>query len=197
MIAKTNSARIPLLERDEVPPEMAELYEAVSRVRGVVPNMVKTLAHTPSLAVGVVNFLKPLLSDGALKGWYKELLAVRLSALQGSYYAVSAHSLSARQKGASLAQVAAVKDDFETGPFTEAERLGFRCADRLHHSPFDINDDFFAKLKNVYNDPQIIELMATAAAFELFPRFVEALRIPATPVPKKLALQFEGVGEKH
>ena len=196
MIAKTNSARIPLLERDEVPPEMAELYEAVSRVRGVVPNMVKTLAHTPSLAVGVVNFLKPLLSDGALKGWYKELLAVRLSALQGSYYAVSAHSLSACQKGASLAQVAAVKDDFETGPFTEAERLGFRCADRLHHSPFDINDDFFAKLKNVYNDPQIIELMATAAAFELFPRFVEALRIPATPVPEKLALQFEGVGEK-
>src|SRR5262245_8795564 len=123
MTANTNSARIPLLERDDVPADVAELYDAVFRARGVVPNMIKTLAHTPALALGVVNFLKPLLSDGALKGWYKELLAVRLSTLHGSYYAVSAHSLSARQKGASLVQVAAAKDDFETGPFTEAEKL--------------------------------------------------------------------------
>ena len=195
MTANTNSARIPLLERTEVPAEIAELYDAVSRIRGVVPNMIKTLAHTPSLALGVVNFLKPLLSDGALKGCYKELLAVRLSALQGSYYAVSAHSLSARQKGASLAQVAAAKEDFEAGPFTDAEKLGFRCAERLHRSPWDIDDSFFASLKSVYTDSQIIELMATSAAFELFPRFAEALRIPATPVPETLAMQFEGIAE--
>ncbi len=44
--------RIPLLERDQVPPELAVLYDALLQQRGVVPNMFKTVAHTPALAMG-------------------------------------------------------------------------------------------------------------------------------------------------
>ena len=68
--------------------------------------------------------------------------------------------------------------------FSEAEKVGFRCADKLHRSPHEISDDFYAQLKSFYNDQQIIELTATAAAFDFFPRFVDALRIPTTPVPE-------------
>ena len=68
--------------------------------------------------------------------------------------------------------------------FTKAEKMSLRCADRLHHSAREIDDGFFAKLKSMYNDRQILELIATAAAFEFFPRFVDALRIPTTPVPE-------------
>jgi len=184
---RTPAARIPLLERDEVPPEIATIYDVLLKQRGVVPNMFKTLAHTPALAVGFASLLKALLSDSALPGWYKELVAMRLSVLQGSEYASSAHALSARQKGATDAQIAAAKRDFEDGPFSEAEKLGFRCAERLHRSPKEVDDGFFAQLKSVYNDPQIVELMATAAAFELFPRLVDGLRIPTTPIPEAIA----------
>jgi AhpD family alkylhydroperoxidase len=178
--------RIPLLERDQVTPELAVLYDALLQQRGVVPNMFKTVAHTPALAMGFAALLKPLLSDGALPGWYKELVATRMSVLQGSAYAVSAHSLSARQKGASDEQVVAVKANFENGPFTEAEKLGLRCADRLHHSPSKIDDAFYMKLKNSYSHPQIVELIATASVFEFFPRFVDALRIPVTPAAEDI-----------
>jgi AhpD family alkylhydroperoxidase len=176
--------RIPMLERDQVPPELGVLYDALLKQRGVVPNMFKTVANTPALAMGFAALLKPLLSDGALPGWYKELVATRMSVLQGSSYAVTAHSLSARQKGATEEHIVAVKADFESGPFSEAEKLGLRCADRLHHSATRIDDAFFAKLKTVYNDQQIVELIATASVFEFFPRFVDALRIPVTPSPK-------------
>ena len=173
-----------MLERDQVPPELGVLYDALLQQRGVVPNMFKTVAHAPALAMGFAALLKPLLSDGALPGWYKELVATRMSVLQDSFYAVTAHSLSARQKGATEEQVAAVKSDFESGPFTEAEKLGLRCAERVHHSPREIDDDFYARLKAVYSSPQIVELMATASVFEFFPRFVDGLRIPVTPAPK-------------
>jgi AhpD family alkylhydroperoxidase len=149
--------------------------------------MFKTLAHTPPLALGIAGFLKALLSDSALPGWYKELVATRLSVLQQSSYAISAHALSARQKGATEAQIASVQGDFETGPFNAAEKLGFRCAERLHRSPQEIDEDFFAELKSAYTDPQIVELMATASAFELFPRLVDGLRIPTTPIPEASA----------
>jgi len=180
---ETAAPRIRLLERDQVTPEVANVYDALLKARGVVPNMFKTLAHTPALALATAGYLKALLSDGALPGFYKELIAMRLSVLLSSEYAVKAHALSARQKGATEAQLAAVRADFESGPFTASEKLGFRAAERLHRSAAEITDAFFAELKRHFTDPQIIELIATAAAFELFPRFVDALRIPLTPAP--------------
>ena len=175
--------RIPLLERDQVAPEVADVYDALLKTRGVVPNMFKTLAHTPALALATAGYLKALLSNGALPGFYKELIATRLSVLLGSEYAIKAHALSARQKGATEEQISSAKGDYESGPFSEAERLGFWAAERLHRSPAEITDEFFAELKQHFTDPQIIELIAAAAAFELFPRLVDGLRIPITPPP--------------
>ena len=178
------STRIPLLERDQVTPEVANVYDALLKARGVVPNMFKTLAHTPALALATAGYLKALLSDGALPGYYKELVAMRVSLLLASDYAVKAHALSARQKGASELQIAAVRGNYESGPFTAAEKLGFQAADRLHRSAEEVTDAFFAMLKQHFSDPQIVELLAAASAFELFPRFVDGLRIPITPPPK-------------
>ena len=72
---------IKVLEREMVTPEAAALYDALLSKRGVVPNMFKVLAYSPDIANGVAGFLKPLLSDGALPGRYKELIAVRISML--------------------------------------------------------------------------------------------------------------------
>ncbi|HEY6939661.1 MAG TPA: carboxymuconolactone decarboxylase family protein [Terriglobales bacterium] len=81
-----NHPRIPMLERNQVPEEVGKLYDVLLEQRGVVPNMFKTIAHTPALALGIAAFLKPLLGDGALSGWYKELVATRVAILQGCDY---------------------------------------------------------------------------------------------------------------
>jgi hypothetical protein len=78
--------RIPMLERSQVPPEVQAIYDKLERQRGVVPYMFKTVAHTPQLAVGIAAFLKPLLGDGALPGWYKELVATRVALLWNCDY---------------------------------------------------------------------------------------------------------------
>ena len=75
-----------MLERDEVSPEVGKIYDLLLEQRGVVPNMFKTLAHTPELALGVAAFLKPLMADGALQGWYKELVATRAALLNECDY---------------------------------------------------------------------------------------------------------------
>lgn len=89
----------------------------------------------------------------------------------------------AKQKGASPEQVEGLRD-FERGPFSEREKVGFRCADRLHRSPYEIDDSFYAVMQNVFSNSEIIELTATAAAFEFFTRLVDALRIPTTPLAR-------------
>jgi len=176
------TSRIPLLERDAVTPDTAALYDALLAQRGVVPNMFKVLAYAPGIAQGVAGFLRALLSDGALTGWYKELVAVRISRLMESEYAISAHNASARKKGASEAQIAGVAD-FESGPYSVKEKLGFRLADRLHCGPQKIDAALYAELKATSSDPELVELFLTAAAFEMFPRFIDGLHIPVTPLP--------------
>ncbi len=89
----------------------------------------------------------------------------------------------AKQKGATEAQVKAI-EDFERGPFSEKEKLGFRLADRVHQGAEQVDGAFYAQLECAFTRQEIIELMAVAAAFEFFTRFVDALRIPVTPQPK-------------
>src|SRR6202045_403377 len=180
----SENVRIKLLERDDVTPEATALYDALLAQRGVVPNMFKALAYSPDIAKGVAGFLKPLLSDGALPGWYKELLAVRVSILCESEYAIRAHSISAQKKGASAGQIDAV-GDFENGPYSEKEKLGFRLADRLHGGGRQVDDAFYSELRAGFDDAALVELFLTAAAFEMFPRFIDGLRIPVTPPAAK------------
>jgi hypothetical protein len=85
-MSSEKQGRIPMLERAQVPPEIQTLYDVLLEQRGVVPYMFKTIANTPSLALGIAGFLKPLLSDGALPGWYKELISTRVAILQNCDY---------------------------------------------------------------------------------------------------------------
>ena len=75
-----------MLERSQVSPEVQAIYDSLEKQRGVVPYMFKTVAHTPDLAVGVAAFLRPLLGEGALPAWYKELVATRVALLWNCDY---------------------------------------------------------------------------------------------------------------
>jgi uncharacterized peroxidase-related enzyme len=193
--ASTNHARVPLLEREQVSTEAAALYDKLLADRGCVPNMFKALANVPSLALGIAALLKPLMGEGALVGWYKELIATRVASLNQCEYCINAHRYLALQRGATPDQVASLgetsEDTFETGPFTEKEKAGFRYASLLHVSGHAIDDAAFAAVSAYFNAEEMIELTAVAAAFEFFPRFNTALHIPVTPLPVANANRIE------
>jgi len=178
-------SRVAMAERDAVPAEVAALYDKLEAERGRVPNMFKALANVPALAMGVAGFLKPLMGEGALPAWYKELVATRVASLNRCEYCISSHRFLAGLRGATPEQVSSY-DTYETGPFTEKERAGFRYADRLHESGHAIDDATFAALDAHFDAKEILELTMLIAAFEMFPRFNTALRIPVTPLPEQL-----------
>jgi hypothetical protein len=63
--------------------------------------------------------------------------------------------------------------------------LGFRLANRLHGGGSEVDDAFYGELQSVFEDAALAELFLTAAAFEMFPRFIDGLRIPVTPPAAK------------
>lgn len=179
MASSSRQGRIPMLERDQVEGDIAALYDKIYAERGVVPYMFKTVAHVPFAAL-----LKPLMGDGEVAAWYKELVATRVASLNNCEYCISSHRYLAVLRGASSQQVDAI-NTYESGPFNEKEKAGFRYADALHTSAQAIGDAEYSAAKQYFSDKEIIELTAVAAAFEFFPRFVSALEIPVTPLPKE------------
>ncbi len=175
--------RVPLLERDQVPDDVAALYDQLLRDRGVVPNMFKALANVPALALGVPALLKPLMGEGALPASYKELIATHVAALNLCDYCVSAHRHLALKRGATTEQIAALSA-FDSGPFTNSEKAGFRYASLLHQSGHAISEQAFATVREHFSPQQIVELTAVTAAFEFFSRINSALQIPVTPIPE-------------
>jgi uncharacterized peroxidase-related enzyme len=181
--SEVKEGRIAMLERDQVTPELGLLYDKLLSDRGIVPNMFKTVANVPELAMGFAAFLKPLMGNGSLSAWYKELIATRMAYLNQCEYCISSHSFLAKLAGASDAQIKGL-ESYEDGPFTEMEKAGFRYADKLHGSAHDVDESTYRKAREFFDDKQMIELSAVAAAFEFFPRFVNALAIPVTPLPE-------------
>jgi uncharacterized peroxidase-related enzyme len=184
MTTTITESRVPLAERNQVPVEVAILYDKLLADRGVVPNMFKALSNVPDLVLGIAAFLRGLMCEGALPGWYKELISIRVASLSDCEYCVSAHRLLAANRGASAEQIAAC-DSYENGPFTEKEKAGFRYADLLHASGHAVDDAAFAALSRYFKAQEIIELTAVASAFEFFTRMNTALRIPVTPIPSQ------------
>jgi len=184
MTTVSTQSRVPLAERHEVPVEVVILYDKLLADRGVVPNMFKALSNVPDLVLGIAAFLRGLMCDGALPGWFKELISTRVASLNDCEYCISAHRHLAARRGATPEQVASY-DSYESGPFTEKEKAGFRYADLLHVSGHAVDDAAFAALRRHFNTQEIIELTAVAAAFEFFTRMNTALHIPVTPLPQE------------
>jgi AhpD family alkylhydroperoxidase len=175
-----DKSRIRLLDREDAPREVHGLYDNWLRQWGAVPNLFKVLGYTPRLAEAVAGFLTVLTEDGALPGWYKELIAARIAILHRCGYSYASHTALARQKGASEDQLAALQF-YERGPFSSREKRGFRFADQVHRGPRHVDESLFDLARQYFTVAEIVELTTTASAVEYFTRFVAALRIPVTP----------------
>ena len=79
-------ARIRRLSPEEVDPETRELFRRFLAERGNIPNMFRTAAHSPELLKTMLAHFRAVLAPAALPTALKEMLAVRVSHLNGCHY---------------------------------------------------------------------------------------------------------------
>ena len=81
--------------------------------------------------------------------------------------------------GASPEKIAALNDYKESDLFTAAEKVALELCDRATALPHDVSDEFFARLREHYSDPEIVELAYIVALENFRSRFNRTLRIEA------------------
>ena len=72
-------SRISRLDRSEVTPEIAALYDKVFAQRGNVPNMFRVMAHRPEIFATMQAHFGAVLNTGTVSTKLKELIIVRTS----------------------------------------------------------------------------------------------------------------------
>jgi alkylhydroperoxidase family enzyme len=70
--------------------------------------------------------------------------------------------------------------DFETGPFDEREKAALAYAQQLTIDANRVDDALFARLRQHYDEGEIVEISAMAGLFNYFNRVNDALRMEPT-----------------
>jgi len=173
-------ARISRLERGEVTPEMAALYDKVFAQRGNVPNMFRVMAHRPEIFSTMQAHFGAVLSTGTVPAKLKELIIVRTSQVNETPYCLASHTILARNLGWSDEQLAHLADWPRREDFTSAEKAALRLAEAVTRDANSVSDEQFAELLGFYSEGEIVELLCAIGLFNYFNRFNNALKMEPT-----------------
>lgn len=173
-------SRISRLERNEVSPEIAALFDRVFSQRGNVPNMFRVMAHRPEIFATMQAHFAAVLTTGTVSQRLKELIIVRTSQVNETPYCLASHTLLARNLGWSDDQLAHLADWSRRNDFTPAEKAALRLAETVTRDAHALSDEQFTELRDFYSEGEIVELLCAIGLFNYFNRFNNALKIEPT-----------------
>jgi uncharacterized peroxidase-related enzyme len=150
--------------------------------RGNIPNMFRTMALRPEIAVTAAAHMEAIFTTGTVDPRLKEMLAVRVSQINDCYYCKASHTDLAGQLGASRELLDAMYHiDRHRDLFTPAEQAALAFAERMTTDAHGVVEDIWIDLSEYFDDGQIIEIAAVIGLFNYFNRFSDALKVSITP----------------
>jgi alkylhydroperoxidase family enzyme len=78
--------RIRPIDPDEASPSLHEMFDRFRRQRGNVPNMFRTMALRPEIALTAEAHLNAIFGSGTVERRLKEMLSVRVSQINQCHY---------------------------------------------------------------------------------------------------------------
>lgn len=173
-------SRISRLDRSEVTPEMATLYDKAFVQRGNVPNMFRVMAHRPEIFATMQAHFGAVLNTGTLPTKLKELIIVRTSQVNETPYCLASHTILARGLGWNDDQLSHLADWASRTDFTPAEKAALRLAETVTRDAHAVSDEQFAELRGFYSEGEVVELLCAIGLFNYFNRFNNALKMEPT-----------------
>ncbi len=172
--------RISRLDRSEVSPTIATLYDKAFAQRGNVPNMFRTMAHRPEIFATMQAHFDAVLNTGTVPTRLKELIIVRTSQVNQTPYCLASHTRLAEGLGWSEDQLTHLAEWPSRNDFTPAEKAALRLAETVTRNAHAVSDEQFRELRGYYSEGEIVELLCAIGLFNYFNRFNDALQMAPT-----------------
>ena len=142
----------------------------------------RLLAWSPRLALGAAFFESLVVhKDKSLSGRLLKLVRMQVSFFVACPFCTDMNSYEKETYKITDREVASlqgVEDLSEVESFSEKERLALEFCRRISQTPLGIDDIFTARLKEEFDDREILVLTGTASQVNYWARLIQTLGVP-------------------
>lgn len=159
-------------------PELAAQEARIAAARGRVSLLYQVLLNSPPIAHGWEQMLSSVRNHSSLSAAVRELVILRVAVLNRAPYEFEAHVPHALAAGVAQAAIEATRTVpmAADSPWRDDERVALELADAMTRD-IDVPDALFARVEAVFQGQQLLDLVATVAAYNMVSRLLVALRV--------------------
>jgi uncharacterized peroxidase-related enzyme len=174
-------ARVRNIPSDELPADLAEIYRRFAGDYGPFANQLAVLAHVPAALRHLMPLLMELRTAKTLPKRALELAIVTVSQLNACNYCVAHHKPFLAVEGVSAAGADRLLDYREHPELDDCDKLVVEYAIAAWERANSIPQSLFARLREHFNEAQIVELTLRITLCGFFNKFNDALQIEDEP----------------
>ncbi len=164
--------------------EIKETYAAVEKELGIVPNYLKTLAHSPHYLKPVTELYLKVNGESGLSEKLKQLVILRTCQLDRCKVTVQWHRELAAKAGWSDEELKAMASHQDSDLFNHYEKDALALAEYILDSPDDIPEGgFWTTLDNHFTSDQVVEMITLIGFYNMVNRFLLAIEVDPDPIP--------------
>lgn len=170
--------RIKLIEETDAPILLKPLYIGFKKIAGKVGTSLKVQAHRPSIAWFGNLFGLAIERSGKIEKRIHLLVQLRVAQIVECPFCIDIIPALGKKSGVVTdAEIAAVSHYFDSDLFSVKEKAALEYAEAVSKTPVKVSNEMFARLKEFYDEKQIVELTASIAYENYRARFNHALGI--------------------
>jgi uncharacterized peroxidase-related enzyme len=168
---------IPLVDVEELPPDLRHMVQRWAELEDGDPNFIRTLANSPDMLRRFVPFYSPMVRKGVIEHRTKELVRINIAFHNQCKYCMATRYGSGRRAGIDEPLVDQIPD-YEHGGFTERERAALAYSDQLVFDLPEVSSDVVDRLRGSFADAEILELTWAICLWIETGRLFAALDVP-------------------
>jgi len=177
-------ARVPYLNREDLPEADRDIFDNLSAERGSVGNIFRALANTPNLLRAFLRMGAELRHKTALDPKLRELAICTVGMLTEAQYEFVHHWNLALSVGVSRDQLQALTDWEKSPSFSDHERAVIRYAVEATNN-VRVTDATWNALKTFLDTRRIMELVQNVAFYNMVVRVLEPVGVELEPGANK------------
>ena len=162
------------LDYVDPPGDVADLIR--ERRDGTLRPLDMILLHSPTMANGWNSLLGAVRQSSVLPGDVRELVILRVAALNGATYEWDAHAPIGRAHGLGEEQLDHIRTATSPSPLSADQQVALDYTTALTET-CRVDDALFAAAQEAFGDTGVVDLTVTVGAYNMVSRFLTALDV--------------------
>ena len=171
----SQAIRVPLVTPG-TRPELAAVERRILAERGRVSLLYQVLLNSEPIASGWEQMLTAVRNKTLVPADLREMMILRVAVLNDAPFEFEAHVPHALKAGVSQSKIDGLRNMALPSGYSDAEILAIGLADHMTRD-VKVPDAVMVQLGQAYSAREVVEMVATVAAYNMVSRFLVALNV--------------------